>query len=231
MPLWLDAILSFPTIVYTILLVVVVTYWLLAIVGLVDFSHGHHGHMEWHDLAHGHGHDTHFPADAHGHGETDVSTIASFAMAMGLSGVPFSIVVSLIVFFAWVISALVGEYVLVWVPTQLLRILFGLAVMAGAFAMALPLTALTIRPMRPLFVVHNAPHNAGLVGLPCRILTLTVDEKFGQAEVTHQGSTFNIKIWAPTPNGLTKGSISALLDYDQKTGRYEVATVDITTDQ
>ena len=88
---------SFPTAIYTVLLGVVLVYWLLAIVGMVDFeSSGIDLDIEAH-------------ADA---SADDLGAIASYVVAFGLSGVPFSIVVSLLVLVGWTLTFLAGVTVL-----------------------------------------------------------------------------------------------------------------------
>ena len=72
---FLSATLGFPTIVFSILLAVVLVYWLLAIVGLVDFGES--------DI------DVDIGNHADGPGD-DLGTIASYVVAFGLTGVPFS---------------------------------------------------------------------------------------------------------------------------------------------
>ena len=157
----LTAITSWPTMVYTVLLGVVLIYWVLALLGMVDFE------SSGIDLDI----DTH--ADAHA---DDLGQIASYVVAMGLNGVPFSIVV----------------------------------------------TARLVRPLRGLFVTHTAQTNATLVGQVCRILTGTVDERQGRAEVAQRGATINIRVWAPSPNPFKRGDHALVTDYDPATLRYRI---------
>ena len=82
----LQAVTSYPTAIFTVLLSVVMIYWLLAMLGLVDFE------SSGIDLDL----DAHADADA-----ADLGTIASYVVALGLNGVPFSVAVSLVVLIAW----------------------------------------------------------------------------------------------------------------------------------
>ena len=200
-----DAAISFPTVIYTTLLGVVMVYWLLALVGIVDFESANL------DI------DSELHADAH---VDEISDLASYLVAMGLNGVPFSVVVTLLTVFAWTSTCLAAMWVLPLVPTSPLRMVAGLGVMVVAFALALPLTARLIRPMRGLFVTHTAMSNAALVGQTCRVLTSSVDEKFGRAEVATRGAGVNIKVWAETPNNLSKGSVARILEHDAARERY-----------
>jgi hypothetical protein len=215
---FLNLIFAFPTAIFTALLGVVLIYWLLAIVGLVDISHGHveleTGHVEISDV-----HASHTEI-------TDVSGWASIVVALGLGGVPISIVVSLITLTSWFLSALGQEFLLPLVPAlplgQVLGWGAGIILGLSAFILSIPFTAMAIRPLRRVFVTHNAVSNQSLVGQSCRIITLTVDEKFGRAEVQTGGVSHNVRVWARTPNDFKKGDEGTLAEYNQATGQYLV---------
>lgn len=202
-------ITSYPTAIYTALLGVVILYWMLAIIGVVDFEHSGLEIDLDHDL------------DANADG-ADLGTLASYVVAFGLNGVPFSIVVSLLILFSWLFTGLFADYILPWIPTLFLKLVVGTGVMFAAFAASIPITARIVRPLRRIFVTHNARSNMSLVGQNCKILTQQVTEKFGRAEVSDGGAGLNIRIWATTPNSLTKGSTVRIVDYDEAGMRYLV---------
>lgn len=198
-----DAALGYPTVICTALLAIVLIYWLLALVGLVDFESS--------------GLDIDVQADAD---PGEISTLATYVVAMGLNGVPFSVVVSLIVLVSWTISCLAGMWVLPLVAPLPMNIVAGTAVLLTSFATAIVVTARAVRPLRGLFVTHSAMANASLVGQACKVLTRTVDDKVGRAEVHQRGAGINIRVWARTPNTLSKGSSARIIDYDAGSGRY-----------
>jgi len=202
---FVDAVLGYPTLIYTALLVVVLVYWVLATLGMVDFESGSV--------------DLELQADAD---VSELSTLASYVVAFGLSGVPFSVVVSLLVLLAWVISCLAGMWVLPLAPTAVGQVVAGTGVLVGSFALAVPITARLVRPMRPLFVSHAALSNAALVGQPCKVLTNSVDERVGRAEVQRRGAPINIRVWAASPNNLRRGSAARIVQYDAAVGRYRI---------
>ena len=209
-----EVILSYPTILYTILLGVGLVYWLFAIVGLVDFESG--------------GPDLDIEPEV---SVTDIdvgepgnlSTLAGYLVAIGLGGVPFSVVISLLTLFAWVISSIAAIWTLAFFPEGLLRFVIASMVLVGAFAFAIPATAICVRPMRRLFVTHNAISNASLVGQECVVLTGSVDEKFGRAEVLARGAGYHIHVVADTPNSLKCGDTAFIMEYDNGTGIYRIA--------
>lgn len=205
---FLDAAIAYPTMIYTALLVVVLFYWLLAIVGLVDLESS------------GLEIETELQADAD---VGDLGTLAGFLVALGINGVPFSIVVSLMVLLSWMFSCLFGMWLLPLVPSAPLAAVAGTAVLILCPLLALPLTARLIRPMRGLFVTHTAISNHSLVGSSCKVLTGHVDEKFGRAEVSTRGTGVNIAVWAETPNDLVKGSVARIIEYDSARQRYLIA--------
>jgi hypothetical protein len=202
---FIDAAFGYPTVLLTALLGVVLFYWLLAMVGLVDFEAG--------------GWDVDLDVQADGSID-DIGTLAGYVVAFGLNGVPFSVVVSLLVLFSWVLCCMAGMWVLPLVPTALLRFVAGTGALVASMALALPATARTIRPLRGLFVTHTAIQNAALVGQLCRVLTQTVDEKVGRAEVAQRGAGINIRVWARSPNTLAKGASARILEYDAAAARY-----------
>jgi len=208
---FLSVILGFPTFVFSLLLVVVLVYWLLAIVGLVDFGESDI------DLDIGQHADT--PGD-------HLGAIASYVVAFGLSGVPFSIVVSLLVVVGWTLSTFASIWLLAWVPTLPLQVAAGLAVLLASAALSLVITARLVRPLRGVFTTRYGLHSADLVGQPCRILTGIVDEKQGRAEVAQRGAGINIRVWAPSPNTLRRGSQALVLEYDAAAHRYLVQPLD-----
>jgi hypothetical protein len=202
---FIDAAFGYPTVLLTALLGVVLFYWVLALVGLVDFEAG--------------GWDVDLDVQADGSID-DIGTLAGYVVAFGLNGVPFSVVVSLLVLFSWLLCCMAGMWVLPLVPTALLRFAAGTGALVASLALALPATARTIRPLRGLFVTHTAIQNAALVGQLCRVLTQTVDEKVGRAEVAQRGAGINIRVWARSPNTLAKGATARILEYDAAATRY-----------
>lgn len=205
MTTFVDAATAYPTVIYTALLGVVLFYWLLALVGVVDIDSGG-PHVDT---------DLHADADAE-----DIGDLAAYLVAFGLNGVPFSVVVTLMVLVSWTLSCLAGMWLLPLVPTAILQAVAGTAVLLVAPAIALPVTARAIRPMRGLFVTHAAISNTALVGQSCRVLTTSVDAQFGRAEVSTRGAGLNIRVWAATPNNLTRGSPARILEYDAAGERY-----------
>ncbi|MGJ7555504.1 ubiquinone biosynthesis protein [Variovorax sp. RB3P1] len=210
---FMGAVTGYPTAIYTVLLGVVVIYWVLAMLGMVDIEHS--------------GLDVDVHMHTHADGDTsDVGQLASYVVAMGLNGVPFSVAVSLLVLVSWTVCCLGGEWLLPLVPTLPLQLLAGTVLLVASAVIAIPITAVAIRPLRGLFVTHTAVTNAALVGQLCRVVTGVVNEKDGRADVARRGASLNIRVWATTPNTLKRGSQALIVEYDEVAGRYLIAAHD-----
>ncbi len=191
---------SFPTAVPTVLLIILLVYWGLSLAGVFDLGEN-------------------IDVDAD---HADLETLASWLVALGLGGVPFSIVATLLVFFTWLPTALLHEYVLAWLPAGVLQWVGGAVILLAAAGLSVWLSARVVKPLRALFVKHHAPENRSLVGRTCRIVTLSVDEKFGRAEVETSGASLNIRVWASSPNSLGKDALAVIVAYDEALQQYEV---------
>lgn len=210
---FMGAVTGYPTAIYTVLLGVVVIYWLLAMLGMVDIEHS--------------GLDVDVHMHTHADGDTsDIGQLASYVVALGLNGVPFSVAVSLLVLVSWTVCCLGGEWLLPLVPTMAFQLLAGTVLLVASAVVAIPITAVAIRPLRGLFVSHTAVTNAALVGQLCRVVTGVVNEKDGRAEVARRGASLNIRVWATTPNTLKRGSPALIVEYDEVAGRYLIAAHD-----
>lgn len=208
---FLSVIFGFPTFLYSLALVVVLVYWIAAVIGLVDFG------------------ESSIDLDIAEHADVsvdDLGTIAGYVVAFGLSGVPFSIVVTLLVVIGWTLSTLAGIWVLAWVPTLPLQIVAGLVVLAACFALSIVIAARIVRPLRGAFVTEYARHNSDLIGQTCTITTGSVDEKQGYAQVAQRGAGLLIQVWAPSPNTLERGSQALIVEYDSAARRYLVQPMD-----
>lgn len=208
MTLW-QLLGSFPTAIPTVLLTVLLIYWLLSFVGVVEMGEAIGVEL---DVDAGHA----------GHDAPELHTLAGYLMALGLGGVPLSVAASVLVFFTWLFTALAHQYLLAWLPGQLFGAIAGLAVLLLAVALAIPIAARVLKPMRGLFVKHAARSNASLVGLDCQIVTGSVDQRFGRAEVATNGASINISVRAQVPNTLARHSRAIIVAYDEVTQQYEV---------
>lgn len=206
MDAFLHNISHYPGVVPTFVIGVLMAFWALAILGMLDFENFGPDWLGGGDLE--------FDTDAEGNSVPDV------LVALGLDRLPFSIVVSAVAFFWWLFTMLVNQW-LGWLPLP--GWLLGSLILLGCGLLALPVAARALRPLRPVFAVHEGKTRVDLVGRRCKVLTLRVDENFGQIRVElPEGTDYTLKAWARTPNDLSKGSSALILSYDEQSDRYEI---------
>lgn len=197
--------LSFPTVLFTFALVVVVGYWLLYLVGGVGL-----------DLF---------------DGDMDGSDTPGWLKGLDLGGVPATVGITFFVCLAW-LASLTGTVLadaagLTGAP--LAAVLAG--VLAAAVAAAYLGTRVLTTPLRHFFHTTPAPSRADFVGTVCTVRTGTVGPGFGQAEVrSRDGSTALVQVRQTAQHvaeqPLRSGDPALIYDYDADGEFFWVCPVD-----
>ncbi len=198
---------SFPTAIYSTALVVVVGYWFMVMLGLFDF--------DMFDL----------DIDV----DTDVSQlggIVGLLVTLGLTGVPVTLVISLLVLNSWLIcyfmSLLLPEF-----PDliSLLQLAIELGIAIVSFLIAIPLTAVMIKPTKGLFkTINREPVSKSLIGRTCKIRSSRVDKAFGEAECLHHGASLIVKVRTHGKNDTYKAGDTAVIIEHQVDRTYQIVS-------
>ncbi len=214
METFLANLTTFPVVAYTFLLIIVLLYWLMALVGIVD--------IEMFDA------DIEIETDF----ETEVSInpdaeglsgLAGFMLNWGLTGVPITVVLSLLIVTSWLICYLATSLILAHIPVDIVRYAIGAALLFVCFALSIPITALTIRPFKGFFIAHTAVKKSTLIGQECEVTTGKVNEEFGQATLEDGEAGMILSIRAPASKEIKKGDKVILIEYIEKNDCYNVA--------
>ena len=215
---FLHVAFALPTAVWSVGLLVVGVYWLLVIAGALDVDLWHvdgSGSVDVDldislDASHGLPHEGVHPAG--GEGAAGASALLG---ALGLRRVPLTVAVSFVVFFGW-ISSFCG---MAWGAPALQALLPGVVAAAlvslASLVVGLVAGGLAARPLAPVFAERPARRRAELIGRACRLSTLRVDGRFGQAEVDDGGSPLVVQVRCDHDNALQKGDEALLVHYDQ----------------
>lgn len=197
-------IFTYPTAVFTVILGVAVFYWLFAIIGLVD--------MDVLDL------DIDLDADLEG-----LTGLAGLLVTLGLTGVPVTVVVTVMAMLGWLISYFAVHLLFVWPAGSWLSYVAGTVVIPVAMAVSVPLTAQIIKPLKPLFrkAYANAPQKV-LIGQTCLIRSTRVDMGFGEATATVEGASLILKVRADPAKQLKKGDRAVMIEYRAAENSYLV---------
>lgn len=205
--LW-QTLISYPTGVYTTLIGVLLIFWLFAILGALDI-----------DII---SFDSDIDVDIDA--DIEIPGFIGLMHTLGLTGVPFTIVITVLVFLAWVMTYFVSVTVLPYVPSLFLNVLVGTVTVIGTFVLAVPVTAKIVSPLRKLAETNRAKSNKDFLGGQCKVTSLTVDDTFGQGKIKTKGTSLVVRIRADVPNKIKKGDIVRPIHYDEAGNFYHVLT-------
>jgi hypothetical protein len=198
MSAFLAAALSFPTVIFTVLLLFFALYALATLIGAAD--------IESLD-------------GAFGLGDADEGLLDGALNALGVAGVPLTIFGGAATLFAWATSFLASRFLPDMLPMQIL-ILLGAVVLGTAAAAA------ALRPLRSVFNSIEGPSKKEIVGKICTIRSLRVTDGAGTAEVEDGGAGIIAEVRCFRENELTLGSKAIVYDYDPEGGVYHVGPID-----
>ena len=195
---FIDVITTFPSVVFTVALLVSIGYWVIAtVLGLdsidadADF-----------DV------DLDFDLDSPG----QPGGLSGLLTALDLHLMPISLVVSVISLVGWVVSVIAS----VLLGTDgVVGLVMGLVILAAAFAAGVLASGRVARLVAPIFSPARAQSHVDLLGRLCVVRTGRVDDNFGQAEVVDgEGAAHLIQVRCRIDNELGAGDQALLVDLE-----------------
>jgi hypothetical protein len=138
---------------------------------------------------------------------------------LGLGSVPITISISFVVLAGWCLSLLGSFY-----GARVLGdgTLIALLVLVAALLFALPIAALLVKPLAPVFAVREGKSNMDYVGHICTITTGHVDDGFGQATIEDGATVLVISVRCDRTGVLSRGSKALVVDFDSTRQAYIV---------
>ena len=171
MDTFLATSLAFPTLVYSIALVVAVLLWLVTAIGVLD-------------------------VDSLGLEVDDGGGVEAGGLIarLGLDGLPWLLVYTLVAFLGWTITYFVHLLLLAPLP-QLLRWAIGAAVAVVAAVPAILVAAAVLRPLRRLLLkLRQPPAAESLLGKVATVRTPRVDAAQGMADLDDGGAGLVLQV-------------------------------------
>jgi len=213
-----QACLAFPTVVFSLLLGVVLIYWLFVFLGALD--------LEMLDL----GADTELDLDCEldasaDAGDADASPRSVFAdwlNRLDLTEVPLTVSLSLFLLLAWTLCFVAVETI----GPAATTLVWGASLATVSTLVSLVLTSRFALLLKPMFRTHYAPLRRSLVGQVCEITTLGVDDGYGQAEVRDGGAGLLIQVRSSNAERLARGSRALIFNYDATREIFQVKPLD-----
>jgi hypothetical protein len=206
MGLFLQTALSFPTVVFSMLLAAAVAYWLLASLGLLEI-----------DVL-----DGLFGGDA----DVDAETIAGPLMRYGLGGVPLTLVLTVLIFFSWLLCYFVELLLLRHLPVPMLHWMLGVAVAAGAVVVAAFITGIVLRPARRFFAQLRAAPQKSVLGQSGVVRSPEVTPSQGTATVEDGGAGLILQVRDTRSDRFKRGDRVVLIEYLAEQNAYRIVGED-----
>lgn len=231
---------ALPTAAWSVLLILVGLYWLLVIAGALDIDLIHvdfdadgamdgalhagvEGGLDGLDgAAHGHLEGAADAASAKAGALSGLSAVAKLLQVLGLRRVPLTVAGSFIIFFGWIASFCGMAYAAPLLVPSLGAPMVRSLVSLGSLLVGFSLGSISARPLGPVFAEQPARRRAELLGSVCRLSTLRVDGRFGQAELATVGSDLVLPVRCDLENTLTKGDEALIIHYDPAREAYVI---------
>ena len=198
---------SFPTIVYSALLVICVIYWAGAVLGMFD--------IDFINIDA----DLDLNADS---GYTAPDVLAGLLIKFKLVGVPVVITLSLIVLFGWFISYYMVHFLLGSVENGYLRFLFGIPILGISLIAAAWLTTFAMAPFRSAFGRLTGQAKKHILGQRAIVRTSRVDANFGEAVMEDGCAGLILKIRSSGNETFVKGDRVVIFEKLNDNNHYRV---------
>lgn len=202
--IYITQISSYPTVVFTALVMFVTLYWIISLLGMVD--------MDSVDMGDG--------ADL-----TSTGVFTGLMLKFGLYGVPLIIILTLISFIGWTLSYFYTSFLYDWLDTGFLYYLFGTGALILVLVVSMWLTGLIISPIRKNIANIPKRNAASNIGKTAIVRTLSVTDMHGEAELNDGGAGLILKVriddeWQNAP--LQYGDKVVLTEYMSEINAYRI---------
>lgn len=190
---FLNLALTFPTIIFTALLLVVIFFWMITLLGFADI-----------DM---------FESDLDIEPSSSNSNSAHSASNFGFGSIPITVSISLVVMLSWLISIYAHKFFAYLLGDGVLFYVFGLAMLVVSAIIALPIAVIISKPLQRFFSSVETSRSSDLLGLECTVVTGKVTPTFGQGRVNFQGTEQLIEIRSHDEYPFSAGDTVVLLEH------------------
>ncbi len=204
--MFMDIALSFPTVIFSVFFAVSTALWLVSIIGLLDIE-ANSVDMEMGDVS-------------------ATGQMMGVLSRLGLSGVPITIVLSLLSMIGWTVSFTLQYFAMGLVGSGVLMYVLGAVIFVVTFWLSIKLTALFCKPLRVSLASHSAINKAQLIGQMVVVRSMSVTATFGEAVFSADGVTMNLRIRDSEQKGFTAGDQVVLLKYDSTADAFAVISTE-----
>jgi hypothetical protein len=232
MEVFLEIVTSFPTAVYSVLLLVVTVHWLLSALGIIEVDSvdglmpdgfGGHGHaVGGHDIGVHHSVDAGHAGAHHHHHDGDAGEAGGLLMKFGLHGVPVMVVFTIIAVVGWSFCFFVDQYLLREYALGAFRIPAEIATMIGGLLISIPVGRLVLSPVRRVMRRFAPVSQRPMLGRYGTVRSPEVTRTSGAAEVDDGGAGLILQVRADVSGRFVRGDRVVLIEYLEQENAYRV---------
>lgn len=203
-----QTVTSFPTAIYSVLLIVCALYWVVAVLGIVD--------LEVIDI------DLDGDIDS-ADSDSVQEGIAGLLHRLGLGGVPLTIVLTFISIIGWLICYYTTFHGAKLLPDLIvIRLLAGLLIFVLATYVAVLATAQLIKPLRAMFKKLDYNETKHILGQVVVVRSALVNQSKGEAELNDGGAGLLLNIRSTGDDEFSKGDEVVVVEYLEEKNLYRV---------
>lgn len=202
-----QTVTSFPTVIYTLLLLICMLYWVVAVLGLVDL-----------DIL-----DMDYDGDIDSVDSAAAQTgIAGLLLRFGLGGVPLTITISLISLIGWLLCYYASYFASQLLPTTLLNVIASIVIFIVATYVAILITAQIIKPVRKLFAKLDIDETKHILGQTVIVRSAVVNQDRGEAFMNDGGAGILLNVRATNNEEFKKGDEVVVIEELNNSNLYRV---------
>jgi len=203
-----QTVTSFPTVIYTVLLIICSLYWVVAALGLVD--------LEILDL------DMDGDIDAADSVEAQ-NGIAGVLLKLGLNGVPLTIVLTIIAIIGWIACYYAIYFGGTLIPSFWpLELAYELVIFVAVTYLTILLTAQVIKPIRTLFQKLERDETKHIVGQVIIVRSGVVNKDRGEGLMNDGGAGLLLQIRSTGEQEFVKGDEVVVIEENKERNLFRV---------
>lgn len=212
MDVFLKVVTSFPTVVYSVLLLVMLIHWLMTMLGVLEID-AIDGLLPDEIGVDG--------GDGAHHGG-----VGGLLLKFGLHGIPVMVVFTIIAIVGWSFCFFVELHVLGTMPDGIATTLLGIATMAGGLLLSIPVARIVLAPVRRLMRRYEPVTQRPLLGRYAEVRSPEITQTHGTAWVDDGGAGLILQVRADVPGRFVRGDRVVLIEYLDAHNAYRVTSTE-----
>lgn len=204
---------SFPTAIYSVMLLVVTAHWLLSALGILDIDTVD-GLLLPDDPGMSH-------ADGAEHG-AEHGGIGGVLLKFGLHGVPVMIIFTIIAIVGWTFCYFIDLHLLSAMRLGVVGVVADIATAVGGLLLSIPVARAVLAPVRRMLHRYEPVTQRPLLGRYAEVRSPEITQSHGTAWVDDGGAGLILQVRADVSGRFVRGDRVVLIEYLEEQNAYRV---------